>query len=83
MTIRSPLAYCGIHAAAGVADDERVAAQGLHDADGQGDLFERIALVEVEPALHRHDLLAAEACRRRAGRRVTWTVDAGKCGISS
>ena len=49
-----------IHAAAGVADDQHLAAQRLHDAHRQGDLLERIAFVEVEAPLHRHDGLAGQ-----------------------
>ena len=49
-----------VHAAAGVADDEQLRAQGLHHAHGQRDLLERIALVHVEAAFHRHDGQAGE-----------------------
>src|SRR5262249_21177138 len=35
-------------------------AQSLHDAHRQSDLLERIALVEVETALHGHDAFAAQ-----------------------
>ena len=49
-----------IHAAAGVADDEDVAAQRLHDAHRQRDLLERIAFVEVKSSFHGDDALAGE-----------------------
>ena len=64
-----------VHPAAGVADDQHVAAQRLHHPDREGDLLERVALVEVEPPLHRRrPVLPAERAAdelplvRRGGR---------------
>ena len=50
----------GIHATGGIADEERLDAQFVHDTYGEGDLFHGISLVVMESALHRHDILAAE-----------------------
>jgi hypothetical protein len=50
-----------IHAAAGVADDKRVAAQRFHDAHRQRDLLERVAFVKVKTPFHGDDALAGEA----------------------
>ena len=49
-----------VHAAAGVADDEQLRAEGLHHPHRQRDLVERVALVHVEAAFHRHDRQARE-----------------------
>ena len=57
-----------VHAAAGVADDQDVAAHRLHDADGEGDLLEGVAFVEMEAPFHRHDRLAAERAAHQPAR---------------
>ncbi len=54
ITTMSPKRIERIHAAAGVGDDQQFGAQGPHHADRKGDLPLRVALVGVEPALHRH-----------------------------
>ena len=58
-----------VHAAAGVADDQALAAQRLHHPHRQRDLLKRIALVKVETAFHRHDGLAGQPAADEAGRR--------------
>ena len=55
MTIRSPLLMQRVQPARGVGDDQEPAAQLLHHPDREGDLPGRVALVQVEPPLHRHD----------------------------
>ena len=50
----------GVGATSGIADKERLDAQGLHDADGESDLLHAVTLVEVESALHSQNLLAAQ-----------------------
>ena len=76
------LAELRVHAAAGVADDQHFTAQGLHDADRKGDLLERVALVEVEPALPWPRRSCPRACRRRAGRHATRPWTQGNAGSS-
>ena len=49
-----------VHAAAGVGDDQRRAAQFLQHPDREGDLRGGISLVEVEPTFHRHDRSAGQ-----------------------
>src|SRR5262249_9642792 len=49
-----------IHAAAGVADNENLAAQRLHHTDGEGDLLEGVAFVSVKAAFHRDDRLSGQ-----------------------
>ena len=56
-----------VQPAGGVGDDQGRAAQLLHHPDREGDLGGGVALVEVEPAFHRHDRAGRRACRRRAG----------------
>ena len=56
----------GVHAARGVADEERVDAQLVHGADGERHLGHGVALVVVEAAVERHDGLAAEASEEQA-----------------
>ena len=80
MTMRSPLAYCGFMPPQALLTIEHLAAQRLHHAHRERDLLERVALVEVEAALHGHDGLARRACRRRAGRRATGRWSAGSAG---
>ena len=50
----------GVHAAGGIADEERLDAQLIHHANGERHLLHRVALVEVETTLHGHDVLAAQ-----------------------
>ena len=50
-----PLLVERVQPARGVGDDQEPAAQLLHHPDREGDLPGRIAFVEVEPPLHRHD----------------------------
>ena len=50
----------GVHAARGVGDEDRLDANGFHDAYREGNLLHRVALVIVEAALHRHDILVAQ-----------------------
>ena len=57
-----------VHPAAGVRDDERPRAQGVHHAHREGDLLQVIALVAVEPSLHRHHRPAAEAPEQQPAR---------------
>eukprot|EP00123_Amoebidium_parasiticum_P006028 comp17086_c0_seq1/m.15836 comp17086_c0_seq1/g.15836 ORF comp17086_c0_seq1/g.15836 comp17086_c0_seq1/m.15836 type:complete len:332 (+) comp17086_c0_seq1:207-1202(+) len=44
----------------GVCDEQLLDAHHVHDTHRQGDLVQVVALVEVEPALHHHDLLALQ-----------------------
>ena len=50
----------GVHAAGGVADEERLDAQFVHHPDREGDFLHRVALVVVEAALHGHDVNSAQ-----------------------
>ena len=49
-----------VHAAAGVRDDEDARAESPQHAHGERDLLEGVALVAVEPALHRDHAPAGE-----------------------
>ena len=49
-----------VHAAGCIADKERLDAQLVHDAHGECHFLHRVALVEVETAVHGHDILAAQ-----------------------
>ena len=51
----------GIHAAAGVGNDEQFDTERLHHAHGKRYLLERVAFVGVEAAFHRHDGQATQA----------------------
>lgn len=53
-------AEVGVHAAGGVAHEERLDAQLVHHAYGERHLLHRVSLVVVEAPLHGHDVLAAE-----------------------
>ena len=55
-----------VRAARGVAHEERVDAQGVHDADGESDLAHGVALVVVETPLKRHDGTPAEVAENQA-----------------
>src|SRR4026207_802831 len=55
-----PLRILGVHAAARVADDERIATEGLHDANGNRDRLKRLAVIKVKTAFHGNDAFAAE-----------------------
>jgi hypothetical protein len=50
----------GIHATCRIGDEERLDAQLVHDANGEGDLLHVITLVVVETALHGHDVYTAK-----------------------
>ena len=56
-----------VQPAAGVGDDQQLAAQLLHHPDRERHLGGRVAFVEVEPAFHRDHRAARPARRRRAG----------------
>ena len=45
-----------IHATGGIADEERLNAQFVHDTYGERHLLHRIALIEVETTLHSEDI---------------------------
>ena len=49
-----------VHAAGSIGDEERLDAQLVHDTHREGDLLHRVALIEVEAALHGHDVHPAE-----------------------
>ena len=49
-----------IHATGGIADEERLNAQFVHDTYGERHLLHRIALVEVETTLHSEDVNTPE-----------------------
>ena len=54
------LAVLRVHSPASVADDQHLAAQRLHDAHRQRDLFQRIAFIEMEAPFHGEDRLAGQ-----------------------
>ena len=49
-----------VHSAAGIADDQHLAAHGLHDAHGKRDLLEGVAFIEMETTLHRDNVFSGE-----------------------
>ena len=49
-----------VHASGGVGYEQSLNAQLVHHANGEGDLLHRVALVEMEAALHGHDVHPAE-----------------------
>ena len=53
-------AECGVHAARGVANEEVLDAQFVHDANGEGHLLHVVAFVVVKASLHGHHVLAAQ-----------------------
>ena len=50
----------GVHAAGSIADEERLDAQFIHHADGEGDGFHVVTLIIVEAALHGEYVYTAE-----------------------
>ena len=50
----------GVHTASGITDEERLDAQLIHHSDREGHLLHRVALVEVETALHGQNVDATE-----------------------
>ena len=50
----------GIHTSRGIADEERLDLQRTHDAHRERHLLHGVALIEMETALHGHDVLASE-----------------------
>ena len=50
----------GVHASGSIADEERLDAQFVHHADGEGHVLHRVAFIEMEAALHGHDVLASQ-----------------------
>ena len=50
----------GVHATSGIGNEEGLDAQLVHDAYREGDLLHGVALVEVEAALHGHDIDASQ-----------------------
>ena len=55
-----PLAKQGVQPPARVRDEQVAAAQLLHHPDREGHLRGGVALVQVEPALHRHDRMTGQ-----------------------
>ena len=55
-----------VHTARCVRYKQRLDAQGLHHADGEGNLLHRVALIVVETALHGHDILIAQGAENQA-----------------
>ena len=49
-----------VHAARRVGDDQRLDADFLHHAHGQGDILHAVSLVVMEAALHHHHALAVQ-----------------------
>lgn len=50
----------GIHSARSIGHEKCLDAQFVHDANGECNFLHRIAFVEVEASLHRHDVNASE-----------------------
>lgn len=49
-----------VHTAGGVADEERLDTQLIHHPLGEGNLLHRVALIEMETAVHGNDVHATE-----------------------
>ena len=49
-----------VHAAGGIADKEGLDAQFVHHTDREGHLLHRVALIEVESALHRQNIYSTQ-----------------------
>ena len=62
------LAKLRVHAAAGIAGDENLAAQCFHDAHGKCELLERIAFVGMDASFHGHDSLAGQLAADKVSR---------------
>ena len=71
-----------IQAAGGVGDDQQLGAQAVQRPDREGDLLERVPLIEVDPSRASRPPARLRASQPRAGRRALTTVETAKCGIS-
>ena len=49
-----------VHTTGSIADEKRLDAQLVHHTHGEGHFLHRVALVEVETALHGHDIHATQ-----------------------
>lgn len=49
-----------IHTPRGIGNKQGLDAQFVHDSHGERNLFHGIALIEMETAFHRHDILATQ-----------------------
>ena len=52
-----------VHATGSVGDEEGLDAQLIHHANGECDFLHRVSLVEVETALHGHDVHTAQLAK--------------------
>ena len=50
----------GIHATGSIRDEERLDAQFVHDAYGEGNFLHVVSFIVVETPLHRHDINATQ-----------------------